>query len=106
MIPSPYHGHRRTRSAGAVWDAPFPFISTFRNGPRRQGFAPPRSTRAPLTAPGRSENLLLREGKGGKPENQSLVRLPLLGAELHWLAVDEVDACSDAGGMVKLLCPG
>jgi len=35
--------------------APFPFISIFQNGPRRQGFAPPRKTRAPLTAPGRSE---------------------------------------------------
>lgn len=36
--------------------APFPFISIFRNGPRRQGFASPRKSSAPLTAPGRSEN--------------------------------------------------
>jgi hypothetical protein len=35
--------------------APFPFISIFQNGPRRQGFASPRKTGAPLTAPGRSE---------------------------------------------------
>src|SRR5689334_5269951 len=34
---------------------PFPFFSMFQNGPRRQGFAPPRKKRAPLTAPGRSE---------------------------------------------------
>lgn len=32
--------------------APFPFSSIFQNGPRRQGFAPPRKTGAPLTAPG------------------------------------------------------
>ncbi len=35
--------------------APFPFISIFQNGPRRQGFASPRKTGAPLTAPGHSE---------------------------------------------------
>jgi hypothetical protein len=35
--------------------APFPFTSIFQNGPRRQGFAPPRKTSAPLTAPGRAE---------------------------------------------------
>lgn len=35
--------------------APFPFWSIFQNGPRRQGFASPRKTGAPLTAPGRSE---------------------------------------------------
>jgi len=37
--------------------APFPFIAIFQNGPRRQGFASPRKTGAPLTAPGRSEKL-------------------------------------------------
>src|SRR5437870_11013336 len=35
--------------------APFPFSSMFQNGPRRQGFASPRKSGAPLTAPGRSE---------------------------------------------------
>ena len=44
--------------------APFPSGSTFRNGPRRQGFAPPRKTRAPLTAPGRSEQLTYRRERG------------------------------------------
>jgi hypothetical protein len=34
----------------------FPFFAMFQNGPRRQGFAAPREKRAPLTAPGRSEN--------------------------------------------------
>ena len=36
---------------------PFPLAPRFRNGPRRQGSAPPRKTRAPLTAPVRSEHL-------------------------------------------------
>jgi hypothetical protein len=43
---------------------PFPPGPRFRNGPRRQGFAAPRTNRAPLTAPGRSENLSWEEGKG------------------------------------------
>jgi len=34
--------------------APFPSSGIIQNGPRRQGSAPPRKTRAPLTAPGRS----------------------------------------------------
>ena len=37
--------------------APFPFHSIFQNGPRCQGFASPRKPRAPLTAPGRSEDI-------------------------------------------------
>src|SRR5213076_1468806 len=51
----------------------FPFTSMFQNGPRRQAsapqtlfkpgkdFPPPRKNRAPLPAPGRSENLALAE---------------------------------------------
>jgi len=39
---------------------PFPLSLQFQNGPRRQGFASPRKTRAPLTAPGRSEPVLTR----------------------------------------------
>jgi len=37
--------------------SPFPFIAIFQNRPRRQGSASPRKNAAPLTAPGRSENL-------------------------------------------------
>ena len=44
--------------------APFPFIPIFQNGPRRQGFAPPRKNSAPLTAPGRSENSSQRRERG------------------------------------------
>ena len=56
--------------------APFPFTSMFQNGPRRQGSAPenlfkpgkdsppPRTNRAPLPAPGRSEDLPNEKGKG------------------------------------------
>jgi hypothetical protein len=43
---------------------PFPFRSKFRNGPRRQEFAPPRKNRAPLTAPGRSEEFPERRERG------------------------------------------
>jgi hypothetical protein len=56
--------------------APFPFMTMFQNGPHRQGCAaenlfktgkdspPPRTTRAPLTAPGRSEDLPMRRERG------------------------------------------
>jgi hypothetical protein len=43
---------------------PFPFRSRFRNGPRRQGSAPPRKHRAPWTAPGRSEEFPQRRERG------------------------------------------
>jgi hypothetical protein len=56
--------------------APFPSCPMFQNGPRRQGYAPenlfktrkdfpsPRTNRAPLTAPGRSENLSVMRKRG------------------------------------------
>jgi hypothetical protein len=52
--------------------APFPCSTTLRNGPRRQGFAPPRNPGAPLTAAGRSSNTL-RSGKGGSRTSGSAV---------------------------------
>src|SRR5439155_17610595 len=67
---------RRGGAAMKTAEAPFPFTSMFQNGPRRQGsapqtlfkpgkdFPPPRKNRAPLPAPGRSENLALEKGKG------------------------------------------
>jgi hypothetical protein len=57
-------------------EAPFPFTSMFQNGPRRQGsaaqnlfkprkdFPPPRTNRAPLPAPGRSEDFPMRRERG------------------------------------------
>ena len=48
--------------------APFPFTSRFQNGPRRKGFAPPRKNRAPLTAPGRSEDSTVRRERGPMQE--------------------------------------
>ena len=39
--------------------AAFPFRFMFQNGPRRQGFASPRTPRAPLTAYSRSTNEIL-----------------------------------------------
>jgi hypothetical protein len=50
----------RTPVRGTPPETPgrFPFCPMFQNGPRRQGFAPPRTNRAPLTATGRSEDLL------------------------------------------------
>jgi hypothetical protein len=76
--------------------APFPFTSMFQNGPRRQGFAPgnlfkpgkdsppPRTNRAPLPAPGRSENLPMRRERGqmqrpNRSEFGAAHRLPLVG---------------------------
>jgi hypothetical protein len=45
--------------------APFSLLSASQNGPRRQGSASPRlTTGTPLTAPGRSEQHLLRREKG------------------------------------------
>jgi hypothetical protein len=78
--------------------APFPFTSMFQNGPRRQGFAPenlfkpakdsppPRTNRAPLPAPGRSENLPMRRERGqmqrpNRSEFGAAHRLPLVGPE-------------------------
>src|SRR5262252_8521265 len=68
--------------------AAFPFRSMFQNGPRRQGFAAPRTNRAPLTAPGRSEDLpLTRERRQIQRQNLSSFAaqsgLPLVGPELH-----------------------
>ena len=77
-------------------EAPFPFTSMFQNGPRRQGsapqnlfkpgkdFPPPRTNRAPWTAPGRSEDLTMRRESGQmQRQNLSLFAahcgLPLVG---------------------------
>ena len=78
--------------------APFPFTSMFQNGPRRQGFAPenlfkpgkdsppPRTNRAPLPAPGRSEDLPMRRERGqmqrpNPSKSAAAHRLPLVGPE-------------------------
>ena len=68
--------------------AAFPFRSMFQNGPRRQGFASPRTNRAPLTTPGRSEDLpVTRERRPIQRQNLSSFAaqpgLPLVGPELH-----------------------
>ena len=49
-------------------------------------FPPPRTNRAPLTAPGRSENTVIREsGRNAKSKSSSRPGscLPLVGPELH-----------------------
>src|SRR5437899_12973800 len=68
--------------------APFPFTSMFQNGPRRQGsapqnrfkpgkdFPPPRTYRAPLPAPGRSEDSPDRRERG---QMQSKNHSPFVG---------------------------
>jgi len=60
--------------------ARFPFRSMFQNGPRRQGFASPRTIRAPLTAPGRSEDLPMIRESG---QTQTLLT-PRLCAPSRW----------------------
>jgi hypothetical protein len=79
--------------------APFPFASRFRNGPRPQGcapenlfktrkdFPPPRTTRAPLTAAGRSEDLAMRRERGQMQRQNPFQSaagfcLPLVGTQL------------------------
>jgi hypothetical protein len=67
--------------------AAFPFCPMFQNGPRRQGFAAPRTNRAPLTAPGRSEDFpRTRERRPIQTQNPSAFAarsgLPLVGPEL------------------------
>jgi len=79
----------RTPARGTPPETPaaFPFRFMFQNGPRRQGCAAPRINRAPLTAPGRSENLpMTRERRQIQRQNLSsftaLCGLPLVGPEL------------------------
>ena len=79
-----------------IAEAPFPFTSMFQNGPRRQGsapqnlfkpgkdFPPPRTNRAPLPAPGRSEDLSMRRERGPmqRPDHSEFAGdyvLPLVG---------------------------
>jgi hypothetical protein len=63
--------------------ARFPCAPSFQNGPRRQGFAPPRSTRAPLTAPGRSEEFPMKRESGQmQTVSAALSGLPLVGTGL------------------------
>jgi hypothetical protein len=95
-IPRAEHARGKVRGAlpriparGTPPETPaaFPFRSMFQNGPRRQGFAPPRTNRAPWTAPGRSEDLsMTRERRPIQRQNLSpfaaLRGLPLVGPEL------------------------
>src|SRR5882724_936209 len=53
------------QKSNRVGAPPFPLRKPSQNGPRRQGFAPPRRNGAPLTAPGRSAKTFLIRGKGG-----------------------------------------
>jgi hypothetical protein len=72
--------------------APFPFTLMFQNGPRSQGFASPRKTRAPLTAAGRSEDFPVRRERG---QTQRL---------FLWLATASrwsVPSCTDWYGVDK-----
>jgi hypothetical protein len=79
----------RTPARGIPPETPaaFPFPCMFQNGPRRPGFASPRTNRAPWTAPGRSENLpMTRERRQIQSQHLSSLALrgglPLVGPEL------------------------
>ena len=80
--------------------APFPFMTMFQNGPRPQGcapenlftpandFPPPRPNRAPLPAPGRSEDFPTRRERGQMQSQNhlqfaALCGLRLVAPELH-----------------------
>jgi len=71
------------RQGDAPWTpGPLSLRSMFQNGPRPQGFASPRSNRAPLTAPGRSEDLPMIRESG---QTQTLLT-PRLCAASRWSA--------------------
>jgi len=74
----------RTPARGTPPETParFPCCSRFRNGPRRQGFAAPRTNRAPLTAPGRSEDPALKRESARLESSAALPGLPLVGTGL------------------------
>lgn len=74
----------RTPARGTPLRPParFPFCPMFQNGPRRQGFASPRTHREPLTAPGRSEDGSMRRESG---QTQTLLRSRLCAAS-RWSA--------------------
>src|SRR5437879_9277611 len=55
MVQHVRGGERLGHFSGPFRAAPFPLARGSQNGPRRQGFASPRNTGAPLTAAGRSE---------------------------------------------------
>jgi hypothetical protein len=62
---SPRTAQQVAESGARMWRPFLPSLSTFRSGPRRQESAPPRASRAPLTAPGRcrQRSLCMREGR-------------------------------------------
>ncbi len=59
--------------------ARFPFFSSFQNGPRGQGCASPRAPRAPLTAPGRSEDPAVKRESAQMQSSAAKSGLPLVG---------------------------
>jgi hypothetical protein len=98
LIPRAKNARGKVRGALPRTPAPFPFTAIFRNGPRppgsapqnlfknRKDFSPPRTHRAPLTAPGRSEDFANEKGKGAnenvKPSSfPGSARLPVVGPE-------------------------
>src|ERR1700688_641676 len=66
---------------------PFPLRKPSQNGPRCQGFATPRGTRAPWTAPGRSEEAIphKRERRVGKLNDPASKHLALHWRDTHAL---------------------
>jgi hypothetical protein len=62
---SPRTTQQDAKSGARMWRPFLPSLSTFRRGPRRQESAPPRASRALLTAPGRCRQPILyrREGR-------------------------------------------
>ncbi len=82
----------RTPARGTPPETParFPFHPIFQNGPRCQGFAPPRTNRAPLTAPGRSEKSAMKRESAQMQSSAAPPGLPLVGPELlNPLGVDK-----------------
>ena len=77
-------GAPRTPARGTPPETParFPFRPMFQNSPRCQGFAAPRTHRAPLKAPGRSEDPALNRESVQMQSSAARSGLPLVGTEL------------------------
>ena len=90
----------RFRNRIELESPPFPLRKPSQNGPRRQGFAPPRRNGAPLTAPGRSAKTFpnKRERRVGKSMALASKHLAVFQPH-HARATTPRGTCTAAGGL-------
>src|SRR6266851_1743938 len=90
----------RFRNRIELESPPFPLRKPSQNGPRRQGFAPPRRNGAPLTAPGRSAKTFphKRERRVGKSMALASKHRAVFQPH-HARATSPPGTCTAAGGL-------